>query len=217
MFPRLISLLIGYGFGLFQTAYIYGRLHGIDIRTKGSGNAGTTNALRTFGTSVGFLVFAGDCLKAVFALLLIRLLFSGSHAEILPALMLYAGGGCVLGHNYPFYMNFKGGKGVACTAGVIIVFSPLLAIIGVILFCSTLTLTHYVSLGSLLLGAEFLIGTILLGQTGLLGISGGPLIEVYAIALLIVGEMYFRHRENIKRLISGTERKTYVFKKGTDK
>ncbi len=214
MFPRIISLVIGYGFGLFQTAYIYGRLHGVDIRTVGSGNAGTTNALRTFGKNVGFLVFGGDCLKGILSLLVVKLLFSNTYPEMVPLLMLYAGAGCVLGHNYPFYMQFKGGKGVAATAGVIIMFSPVLAVIGVCLFCGTLTLTHYVSLGSLLLGAEFLIGTIILGQTGMLGVSGSVLMEMYVIVALLTGEMYFRHRENIVRLVKGTERKTYVFKKG---
>ncbi len=217
MFPRIISLLIGYGFGLFQTAYIYGKMHGVDIRTIGSGNAGTTNALRTFGKSVGILVFIGDCLKAMLALLLVRFLFSGSYPDITRVLMLYAGAGCVLGHNYPFYMQFKGGKGVACTAGVIIVFSPPLALIGVLLFFGALALTHYVSLGSLLLGAEFLIGTIILGQSGHLGLTGPALIECYIIVALMTAEMYFRHRSNILRLINKTERKTYLIKKGTDR
>ncbi len=212
MFPRILSVLIGYGFGLFQTAYIYGRLHGIDIRTVGSGNSGTTNALRTFGKNVGFLVFGGDCLKGILALLAVRLLFNG-HTDMLSLLLLYAGAGCVLGHNYPFYMQFKGGKGVACTFGVIIMFSPIQAVIGFFLFVITVTLTHYVSLGSLLIGADLLIGTIILGQIGYFGMAQGHLLELYLIALLMSGEMYFRHRENIVRLFSGTERKTYIFKK----
>ena len=75
---RLICLLIGYAFGLFQTAYFIGKKHGIDIRQYGSGNSGTTNALRVLGTKVGLMVFAGDCLKCILAVCLVRILFSTS-------------------------------------------------------------------------------------------------------------------------------------------
>ena len=105
---RLICLLIGYVFGLFQTAFIYGKAHGIDIREKGSGNAGTTNTLRVFGTKAGLLVFAGDCLKCIFAVLLVRLFFGQSHGDIIYLLCLYTAAGAILGHNYPFYMGFRG-------------------------------------------------------------------------------------------------------------
>ena len=123
---RLICLLIGYVFGLFQTAFIYGKAHGIDIREKGSGNAGTTNTLRVFGTKAGLLVFAGDCLKCIFAVLLVRLLFGQSHGDIIYLLCLYTAAGAILGHNYPFYMGFRGGKGIAVTAGFVLSFHPFL-------------------------------------------------------------------------------------------
>lgn len=107
---RLICLVIGYVFGLFQTAYFYGKAHGIDIREHGSGNSGTTNALRVLGTKAGLIVFAGDCLKCMIAVWIVRLTFGQSHPETLYLLCLYAGMGAILGHNYPFYMNFKGEK-----------------------------------------------------------------------------------------------------------
>ena len=108
---RIICLAIGYVFGLFQTGYIYGKLHNVDIRTMGSGNAGTTNALRTMGFKAGAITFIGDAFKCIFAVLTVKLIFGDSQADILPLLSMYAGTGAVLGHNYPFYLKFKGGKG----------------------------------------------------------------------------------------------------------
>lgn len=107
---RIICLVIGYVFGLFQTAFIYGKAHGIDIRQHGSGNAGTTNALRVLGKKAGLIVFLGDVLKTVLAMVICRLLFRNSAPQMLPLLSLYAGAGAILGHNFPFYMKFKGGK-----------------------------------------------------------------------------------------------------------
>ena len=108
MMIRLICVAIGYVFGLFQTSYIYGRMHGIDIRTQGSGNAGTTNALRVLGKKAGAITFLGDALKCVAAVLLVQVLFGVSHGDIRPLLAIYAGAGVVLGHNFPFYLGFKG-------------------------------------------------------------------------------------------------------------
>ena len=86
---RVICLGIGYIFGLFQSAYFYGKAHGIDIRQHGSGNAGTTNTLRVLGTKAGLIVFAGDCLKCMAAVWLTRLIFVGSHPEMIYLLCLY--------------------------------------------------------------------------------------------------------------------------------
>ncbi len=109
MLPRIICLAVGYVCGLFQTSYIYGKKSGIDIREHGSGNAGTTNALRTLGKKAGALTLLGDCLKCVLAVLIARLLFGDHQGADLLALELYAGAGCILGHNFPFYLKFKGG------------------------------------------------------------------------------------------------------------
>ena len=129
---RIICIVIGYAFGLFQTGYIYGRMHHIDIRKHGSGNAGTTNALRTLGWKAGLITFLGDCMKCVLAVVLVKLIFAES--DYLPLLSLYAGLGAVLGHNYPFYLNFKGGKGIAATGGLILSISPILFLILVSIF-----------------------------------------------------------------------------------
>lgn len=214
MMERIICLVIGYVFGLFQTAYFYGKAHGIDIRQHGSGNSGTTNALRVLGTKAGLIVFAGDCLKCIAAVWLVRLLFGRSHPEMIYLLCLYTGAGAILGHNFPFYMNFKGGKGIAATAGMILSFHPYFIIMGVVMFFGAFLLTHYVSLGSLLVYAGFIIEIVICGQLGVFpGMSQAQLFELYAVAAFLTVMAYYKHRENIVRLLRGEERRTYLFKK----
>lgn len=211
---RIVCVLIGYVFGLFQTSYFYGKAKGIDIRQYGSGNAGTTNALRVLGTKAGLIVLAGDCLKCMAAVWIARLLFGAAHPDEIYLLCLYAGAGAILGHNYPFYMGFKGGKGIAATAGLILSFHPYFIITGVILFFGTFFLTHYVSLGSLLVYAGFLIQMVISGQMGLFGAtSQAQLYEMYAVTVFLTVLAYWKHRQNIVRLVHGEERKTYLFKK----
>ena len=120
---RLICIAIGYACGLFQTAYILGKIYHIDIRKQGSGNLGSTNVLRTLGKKAGALNLLCDCLKCIAAILIVRAIFGNSYGDILPLLSLYAAAGCILGHNFPFYLNFKGGKGVAASVGLVIAFS----------------------------------------------------------------------------------------------
>ncbi len=211
---RIIALLIGYAFGLFQTAYIYGKMKGIDIRNYGSGNAGTTNTLRVLGTKAALIVFAGDCLKTILAIVLVRLLFQASHPDQMYLLMLYAGAGAILAHDFPFYMQFKGGKGIACTAGLIIAFHPYFLIVGILLFFVPFLTTHYVSLGSLLVYAGFLIQMIISGELGVFGdCSRGTLIEMYVVTALLMALAYYQHRKNIVRLLKHEESKVYLFKK----
>ena len=207
---RIICLLIGYVFGLFQTAYIYGRLHGIDIRNYGSGNAGTTNTLRVFGTKAGLLVLVGDIMKCILAVVLVGRLFGTSHPEMVYLLKLYAAMGAIVGHNFPFYLKFKGGKGIAATAGLILSFHPYLIPVGVILFFGVFFTTHYVSLGSLLVYAGFMIELVILGQKGTFGMAQPLLNEMYLLAGFLTVMAFYKHRENIKRLLSGTERKSYL-------
>jgi glycerol-3-phosphate acyltransferase PlsY len=211
---RVICLSIGYLFGLFQTAYIYGKIHGIDIRQYGSGNAGTTNTLRVLGTKAGLIVFAGDVLKCVFAVVICSALFGKSHPDMVYLFKIYAAAGAILGHNFPFYLHFKGGKGIAATAGLILSFHPTFLPVGVIMFFGTFLTTHYVSLGSLLVYAAFMVQITVSGQMGLFtGMSQPHLIELYAVASFLTAMAYYKHRENIKRLLKGEERKTYLFKK----
>ena len=147
---RLICVMIGYVFGLFQTGYIYGKMHNIDIRKQGSGNAGTTNALRTMGWKAGLVTFLGDCFKCVFAVVIVHLLYGKTHADMIPLLAMYAGMGAVLGHNYPFYLKFKGGKGIAATAGLLVSTTNVwMVLICLVAFVAIVGVTRYVSLGSL--------------------------------------------------------------------
>lgn len=207
---RIICLLIGYVFGLFQTAYIYGRLHGIDIRNYGSHNAGTTNTMRVLGTKAGLIVLFGDIIKCILAIVITGILFGKSHPDMVYLLKMYAAAGAILGHNFPFYLNFRGGKGIAATAGLILSFHPYFIPMGVIIFFSIFFTTHYVSLGSLLVYAGLIIETIVLGQMGIFGMSQAHLIELYAITAVLTVMAYYKHRENIVRLIKGEERKTYL-------
>lgn len=211
---RIICIAIGYVFGLFQTAYFYGKAHGIDIREHGSGNSGTTNALRVLGTKAGLIVFFGDAFKCIFAVIATRLLFGQSHADIIYLLSLYAAAGAILGHNFPFYMGFKGGKGIAATAGLVASFHPYFLIMAAVVFFTTFFITHYVSLGSLLIYAGLMIEMVICGQLGVFeGMSQAHLYELYAVTAFLTILAYWKHRENIVRLMHGNERKTYLFKK----
>lgn len=210
---RIICIAIGYIFGLFQTAFIYGKLHGIDIREHGSGNAGTTNTLRVLGTKAGLIVLAGDIMKCILAIVICGVAFGSTHPDEIYLLKLYAAAGAILGHNFPFYLNFRGGKGIAATAGLILAFHPYFIIMGVIIFFGTFFTTHYVSLGSLLVYAGLMIQMVVAGQSGVFGASQAILNEMYVITALLMILAYYKHRENIKRLFKGEERKTYLTKK----
>ena len=206
---RLACLAIGYLFGIFQTAYIYGRINGIDIREYGSGNAGTTNALRVLGKKAGLIVFLGDVAKTVLAVVVVRLLFGATHTDMLPLLGIYAAAGAILGHNFPVQLGFKGGKGIACTAGLIATLGPIVIVLEALTFLVTVAVTRYVSLGSILVVIELVVCLIVLGQNGYYGMNQGHLIEFYVVAAFLAAMAIYRHRANISRLLNGTERKVF--------
>ena len=169
---RFICLLIGYAFGLIQTGYIYGKIRGVDIRKEGSGNAGSTNALRTMGIKAGLVTLLGDCFKCVFAVVTVYLIYGKTYADIFPLLAMYAGMGAVLGHNYPFYLNFKGGKGIAATAGLILSTTNVwMVLICLFAFLGIVAVTRYVSLGSLAVVIIYLIEVVVYGQMGGFGVK----------------------------------------------
>lgn len=209
MIPRIASLVIGYLFGIIQTAYIYGKMNGIDIREHGSGNAGTTNALRVLGKKAGAIVFAGDFFKCFIVIHLVKFIFKNSAADILPLIGLYGATGCILGHNFPVQLNFRGGKGIACTAGLLAAFDVRIGVIALLTFLAIVIVTRYVSLGSMVIVTEFALFIIVFGQLGLYHMAQAPLIEMYVLAAFLAGMAIYRHRANIVRLLNGTENRIF--------
>ncbi len=218
---RIVCIVVGYIFGMFQTAVLYGKLKGVDIRKVGSGNAGTTNTLRVLGTKAGLIVLFGDMIKCILAILLTGFIFKNILGEQIYAqykylLKIYTAAGCVLGHDFPFFLKFKGGKGIAVTSGYIIAMHWSFVIVGLIAFLVPFNVTHFVSLSSLCLYTCFLIQLIITGQLGLIGMdamSQASLIEMYIVAGLMTILAFYQHRTNIKKLLGKNERKTYLFKK----
>lgn len=218
---RILCIIIGYLFGLIQTAYIYGRVHGIDIREYGSGNSGTTNALRVLGKKAGLVVFLGDLLKATAACVLARVIGTMFFPDIVYPMILWSGLGVVIGHNFPFYMHFKGGKGIAATAGVILgLLDWRIIVLCLTVFIICVAVTRYVSLGSLIVVTLFLVSFVFLGfhegivnpATGIV-YAGNELLESYIVILLFTALAFYRHKANIVRLVHGNENKIFSKKK----
>lgn len=204
---RVLCLLMGYVFGLFQTGYLYGKMNNIDIRNYGSGNSGTTNALRVLGKKAGLIVFAGDFLKTVSACLIARMLFRENPSTDL--YVLYAGLGVVLGHNFPCYLKFKGGKGIASMAGILVSMDWRVTLVCAALFLGSVILTRYVSLGSILVVTAFFIQMVVYGLRGDYRVADGNMMEFFGVSFVLMAMAVWRHRANIRRLLSGTENKLW--------
>ena len=203
---RVICLVMGYVFGLFQTGYLYSKAHNMDIRKYGSGNSGSTNVLRVMGKKAALIVFIGDVSKMILACLLTRYLYR-EQPGMMYVYLLYTGFGVVLGHNYPFYMGFKGGKGIAASAGLFAALDWRIMVVCLVVFVLVVALTRYVSLGSILVMLLFLAGMLFFGMRGDYGVEEQALPEFYVMASVITMMAVWRHRSNIKRLLSGTENK----------
>lgn len=212
MLERMVCLLIGYACGLVQTSYLYGKKKHIDIREHGSGNAGTTNALRTLGKKAGIITFLGDFLKPMLAALIAWLLYRNQ--DIVLLLELYAGIGAVFGHIFPCYLGFRGGKGVATMAGIgswFCVHAGFWYLIPamLVLFVAVVTVTRYVSLGSMIMIWAYLISVIVMGQCGRIDLSWGACLEVYILTGIYAVITVVKHRTNIGRLFRGEENKIF--------
>lgn len=207
---RLIAIFIGYLFGLFTTGYFYAKHMHVDIRSMGSGNIGTTNTFRTLGKKAGVIVFLGDGFKGVFAVLLVWLIFRGNYPQEIKILEAYAGLGAVLGHNFPVHLKFKGGKGIATTAGMMLAFCPWAVPVCLVLFTLSIFVKRYVSVGSLLVCLGFFIQTVIFGRNGVLGAPPQTLTEIYIVVGIVCALGLIRHQSNIKRLLSGTENKVFA-------
>ena len=207
MICRVLAVAIGYAFGIFQTGYIYGKMHGVDIRKHGSGNTGATNTLRTFGWRGGLITFVGDCMKTILAITVATVLLNEYFYDDLLILQIYAGLGSVLGHNFPFYLGFKGGKGIACTIGVALAVCPATIPVCLTIFFLCFALSQYVSLGSILMSLVFIIQVWVYNVYGIFGLSGVEATEFNVLAFILGAMAIIRHKDNLIRLFKGTENK----------
>lgn len=203
---RLMALLMGYFLGCFPTGYMVGKSKGIDIRKHGSGNTGATNTLRTLGWGPAGLTFFGDCMKTVLAIVLANVLFQKSGFDM-TIIELYAGLGAVLGHNFPFYFKFKGGKGIACTAGLTFALFPGAVPVCLVVFVLCIALSKYVSLGSILMAIVLVLQIFVFNFYGILGVPETSVLEFDTLVLILGILAIFQHRSNIVRLFNGTENK----------
>ena len=150
MINYLIIILVSYFIGSISTSYIIAKkMMGVDIRTQGSGNAGSTNVLRALGKKAGILTFVGDLLKGVVAVLIAKVIATIAHTDVATASYI-AVVFVVIGHNWPIYLGFRGGKGVATSLGAMIAVKPVIALSCFAFFILIVYVTKYVSLGSVL-------------------------------------------------------------------
>lgn len=200
--PFVAVAVLGYFLGSVPAGYLAGRIAGVDIRKAGSGNIGATNVVRTLGKRYGYPVFAIDVLKGLIAVIVSTAV--ARHLDLTnrwtQIFGITAGVCCVLGHSFPVWLKFKGGKGVATSIGVILGLMPLAALIVLGVWILTFQLSRYVSLASMIAAVALPITIILLSRheqtdnTILVYFSG------FLTAVIIL-----RHRSNLGRLLDGTE------------
>jgi glycerol-3-phosphate acyltransferase PlsY len=196
--PYIIAALVGYLLGGINSAIIVGKLSGVDVREHGSKNAGLTNAVRVLGKKKALFVLLGDVLKGVLACV-----FGIVLAPDTPSVMLLAGLMCVIGHNWPVYFGFKGGKGALTSVTVLFFADYRIAVILIGVFILLVALTRYVSLGSM-------TGAVLLPVFGIVFRKG---LDFFIFSMILAVMLVWRHRGNIQRLIKGEESKLDLKKK----
>ena len=182
--------VIGYLLGSANSSLIVGKFYGVDVREHGSGNAGATNTLRTMGKSAALFATIGDILKGIIACLIGRLI-AGELG------LMTAGIAAILGHNWPVYFKFKGGKGVLTSLAVVIMMDRKLALILLVSFIIIVALTRYVSLGSVIASSLFPISAVITGKSS----------EFIVFAIILAELVIIRHCANLDRLFKGTESK----------
>lgn len=201
IFKIFAALALGYFLGSLNTAVIVGKIYGKDIRNHGSKNAGLTNTLRVLGKSAAVFVLAGDILKRIIAcfigLFLSVYFYSGEAKDCVS--LLAAGAGAIIGHNWPIYFRFKGGKGALTAIAVLFMIDWVMALLCLGSFVIIVALTRYVSLGTV-------CATILVAVISFIPVFGNTL-HFYIFACLMAFIVVFKHMENIQRLLSGTENK----------
>lgn len=201
IFWLILILIISYLLGSISTAILVGKIiSGDDIRTHGSGNAGATNALRTYGKTAAAFVTLGDCLKAVTSCILAILIahFTPLGADNSKLAIYCAGFGAVLGHNFPLYFKFKGGKGILVSVTALMFANWQIALAVVVISIAIMAITKYVSLGSVIGSILFIVFAFIFELD-----NTAYVIFTTALALLAI----YKHKTNIVRLIKGTESK----------
>lgn len=212
----LILMTVGYLLGSINTSIIVSRIFfGEDVRNYGSGNAGATNVLRTYGKKSAALTLLGDVLKTVIAVVAGRfigfpIMFAAAYGEVLYGIS-FAGYitalFCVIGHTFPIYYKFKGGKGVLCAATAIAILSPITFVVLMVIFLIIVIGTKFVSLGSVIAVMAY---PLLLHK-----MEGTSICTL--LAMMIAALVVYNHRTNIKRLLNGKESKISIGKKDTEK
>ncbi len=189
---KILSMFIlGYLLGSLNSSLLVGKAYGVDVRNHGSGNAGATNTLRTLGKKAAVFVILGDALKGVLACLIGSLLIGNNG-------LMVAGIGSIVGHNWPLYFKFKGGKGVLTSFAVALMMDWKVALILFAIFAVVVAISRYISLGSI-------IGAALFPVAAYIHRSDDKLYLV--ISMIFAFLIILRHRSNIKRIVQGTESK----------
>jgi len=195
-------VLISYLLGSIPAGYIAGRIAGIDIRHAGSGNIGATNVTRVLGKRYGYPVFVVDFLKGLMAVSISIFIEKRVQPVLVPTELLgiVAAISCVIGHSFPVWLSFKGGKGVATSMGALFGLVPFVALIGVAVWVITFEMTRYVSVASMTAALAVPISILILMP---LKQTGGAVLLYFSICLAAL--VIFRHRSNLSRLVRGTE------------
>lgn len=208
----LLCIIVSYLLGSINWALVISRIvYHDDIRRYGSGNAGTTNILRTYGRKAAAFTFVGDTLKGTLSILFACVMFGCPRTEryylFLVAAAYLSAFVCILGHVFPCFSHFKGGKGFATLAGVILVLDPAIFLILFVVYVPFVILSHYISLSSIMVALFY---PILLHSFDRVFTGIG----LHVLITLLMGILItWCHRSNIKRLLEGTERKFYLIKK----
>ncbi|HEY2082125.1 MAG TPA: glycerol-3-phosphate 1-O-acyltransferase PlsY [Verrucomicrobiae bacterium] len=201
----IVTALVAYLLGSIPTGFLVAKARGVDIRTVGSGNIGATNAFRVLGKGFGVFVLLMDALKGWVAVIL----GAGAVAKLLPGvpleyLRITAGIAAILGHNFTCWLHFKGGKGIATSAGVLIALVPWALVIILTIFIILFLTTRYVSVGSIAAAFALPFATWFTTQHDI-----GLTAVMAAIGVLAI----LKHRKNIQRLLNGTENRIQFKKK----
>lgn len=194
----ILIFLVSYLIGAFPTAYILAKLvKGVDIRTLGSGNMGATNVWRNIGKTSAIITLIIDIFKGWIVIYIAKMFFYGQDV-----VQVFAGIFAIIGHSFPVYLNFKGGKGVATSGGVFLALAPKAIGLALPIFVVLVAIFKYISLGSIISSLSIPFFVLIFGYN----------VSVFWFSCLIAGVVLIRHKTNIKRLFNGVENKFYIKK-----